>query len=164
MERFWSKIKKGEGCWEWAGAKHVFGYGMFRFRGKAQTAHRVAWILSGGDISNGMCVLHRCDNPACCNPEHLFVGTNADNMRDKIEKGRGRVGVGERHKSKTHPESVSRGEANGRAKLKQADVIEIRELYLSGNHSYVQLARIYHVAKTTIQALLEGRTWQSCAS
>jgi hypothetical protein len=87
-------------CWEWAGAKHRFGYGMLRINGAAVTAHRTSWTVFNGDIPDGMSVLHRCDNPCCCNPEHLFLGTHADNMADMTAKGRHGM-VGQKHSDET---------------------------------------------------------------
>ena len=88
QDRFWSKVERGDGCWHWRGAAERSGYGSFRFRGRAQRAHRVSWVLTNGTIAEGMHVLHRCDNPACVRPDHLFLGTHQDNMDDKSAKGR----------------------------------------------------------------------------
>ena len=97
--RFWKKVSLDPGpesCWEWTGAKKRGGYGSFRLDGRSQGAHRVSWQLVNGTIPkgeghHGTCVLHHCDNPACVRPGHLFLGTNADNVRDREEKGRGSV-------------------------------------------------------------------------
>jgi hypothetical protein len=89
--RFWSKVDKSggdESCWEFIGAKANFGYGSFRFLGKADRGHRVAWQLKEGAIPNGLFVCHSCDNPPCCNPAHLFLGTARDNVADMRAKGR----------------------------------------------------------------------------
>lgn len=88
-ERFWSKVNITDllSCWEWTGFKNK-GYGQLEFRGKTQRAHRVVWMLIYGEIPDGLCVLHHCDNPSCCNPAHLFLGTMLDNNRDMIKKGR----------------------------------------------------------------------------
>lgn len=76
-------------CWVWKGARGGKGYGSKMIRGKAYRTHRLAWEWVNGPIPDGMMVLHRCDNPPCCNPNHLFIGTNTDNMRDMVAKGRG---------------------------------------------------------------------------
>jgi hypothetical protein len=91
-ERFMEKVERLEsGCWLWRGATHKNGYGRFRLPKPQQStwAHRAAWVLFRGAIPPGLCVLHRCDNPPCVNPDHLWVGTVADNMRDRDRKGRG---------------------------------------------------------------------------
>lgn len=90
-DRFWKKVIKSDGCWKWTGAKHKFGYGMIRLGGVQPkiTASRAAWLIHFGDIPSGMYVCHRCDNPECTNPEHLFLGTASDNAVDKESKGRG---------------------------------------------------------------------------
>ena len=105
VARFWRKVAKhSSGCWLWYGARNGNGYGVCGAGGLKWLAHRVAWELSCGPIPeggdyHGTCVLHRCDVPLCVNPDHLFLGTQADNMRDKAEKGRGRI---------THAEALQR--------------------------------------------------------
>jgi hypothetical protein len=81
-------IKVEDGCWEWQGYRHPNGYGRVSWLGKVQWAHRVVWQLCFGDIPDDLWVLHHCDNPPCCNPEHLFLGTPKDNTQDSIRKGR----------------------------------------------------------------------------
>lgn len=96
-DRFFEKVKKSDGCWEWLAKKNNKGYGMFsaeRGRGKFKTAHRVSYELARGKIPSGQWVLHHCDNPACVNPDHLFLGDNIANVRDMHNKGRGWGGIG----------------------------------------------------------------------
>jgi len=88
MKRFFEKINKTEKCWNWIAGKDKDGYGKIKIDGKMVQAHRASWVIHNGDIPNGMCVLHRCDNPSCVNPEHLFIGTRLDNARDRDVKGR----------------------------------------------------------------------------
>ncbi len=88
--RFWAKVDIGapDKCWEWQASCNPAGYGGFQFNGRFGKAHRAAWELANGPIPEGICVLHRCDNPPCCNPAHLWLGTYADNHRDAVAKGR----------------------------------------------------------------------------
>lgn len=86
--RFMKHVNKTDTCWLWTGSIDVSGYGDCWFRGKTDGAHRVAWLIFNGEITDGLFVLHRCDNPKCVNPEHLFLGTHSDNMRDASSKGR----------------------------------------------------------------------------
>jgi|SRR6266567_1315290 len=107
--RFWAKVIKTPGCWKWAAKRyHRFGYGVLATPkskwGRTQIeAHRVSWVLHFGQVPEGLSVLHRCDNPECTRPDHLFLGTTADNLADMRRKGR--EASGDRHGSKTHPES-----------------------------------------------------------
>lgn len=89
-ERFWQKVKKSDSCWEWQGANVPKGYGIIGKDGRNQYAHRVSWELHTGVIPKGLLVCHHCDNPKCVRPDHLFVGTHQDNLRDMSRKGRGR--------------------------------------------------------------------------
>ncbi len=103
--RFWAKVVPavGDECWGWNASRNNKGYGVVGFPSKAGKvyAHRVSWEIHYWPIPDGLFVLHRCDNPICCNPRHLFLGTSADNVRDMIEKGRDN-GVAPLHRSKTH--------------------------------------------------------------
>lgn len=90
--RFWRQVERGAGCWEWVGVRSKKGYGKFPLsRGDTRLAHRYAWELVRGPIPDNLCVLHHCDNPSCCRPDHLFVGSRADNNADMCAKGRHRA-------------------------------------------------------------------------
>ncbi len=86
--RFWAKVLKTDNCWEWQGAKFSHGYGQFKIQGKVWQVHRLAYTLSVGPIPDGMLICHHCDNKICARPSHLFAGTNGDNQRDSVRKGR----------------------------------------------------------------------------
>lgn len=92
-DRFWERVNKAAGgCWEWTGLKHPTGYGRVQWDGSGGYAHRAVWVIKYGAIPDGMHICHRCDNPGCVNPDHLFLGTVADNMHDRDNKGRNRYG------------------------------------------------------------------------
>lgn len=134
-ERFWSRIRKSDGCWEWiARSKTRSGYGRLEFGGVRQLAHRVSWKMHFGDIPTGLFVCHTCDNPPCVRPDHLWLGTNRDNIMDAEAKGRMRHASGashwnwqggpkprprkgrpsgDTHYSRTNPERLARGERHG---------------------------------------------------
>lgn len=103
LAHFWARVKKSDSCWEWTGANNG-GYGRMEVAGKLTYAHRLAWELANGSGPGDLCVCHRCDNPACVRPDHLFLGTFADNMGDKISKGRQSRGLahGAVNRGKTH--------------------------------------------------------------
>jgi hypothetical protein len=87
-DRFWSRVDKTDGCWLWTGWTSRFGYGRIKRDNRECLTHRVSWELTNGPIPDGMCVLHRCDVPACVRPDHLFLGTKTDNAADRTAKGR----------------------------------------------------------------------------
>lgn len=87
-KRYWPKVIKGDGCWEWSAWKSLGGYGCFTLRRRYIPATHFALLIEGSDVPSGMCVCHSCDNPGCVNPDHLWVGTVHDNMADRNRKGR----------------------------------------------------------------------------
>jgi hypothetical protein len=164
IDRFWSRVAKAEdGCWYWLGATNgIGGYGVvcfYRDRGRVKHqygSHRVSWFLAHGDPEQ-LHVLHACDHPSCVNPAHLFLGTEADNMADKVAKGRQARGA--THGSRTLPESVPRGEGNGNASLDGDAVVQIRDRFASGA-SRAALAREFGVDWSTIDAVVRRHTWR----
>ena len=133
-------------CWEWTGTLQTSGYGCFGFRGKNQGAHRVAMMLSGVELNAGECVCHRCDNPLCVRVEHLFVGSHADNHRDKMSKGR-------------HGYGTAPGEAHGAHKLTNADVMEVRRLRKSGVR-LMRIAEQFGVSHVAVSMIARRVTWK----
>ena len=145
-DRFWQKVHapSEDECWEWLGAKHhQWKYGNFFYEGSIQAAHRVSWKIHYGEIPDGLVVCHKCDNPPCVNPRHLFLGTIFDNNADRQKKGRSARNLGRK---------------NGRAKLSQEQVVEIRESRRQGV-SGAELGRIYGVSKETIYHICSGMIW-----
>ena len=146
VDRFNAKWKKSDsGCHEWMYSKRGAGYGAMRFNGRDQLAHRISWQLVHGEIPAGMLVCHKCDNPSCVNVEHLFLGTQSDNMKDMVAKNR-------------HP--YQQGEAHARAKLQNKDVLKIRDSSMSSS----VLAKMYGVTKRTILNVKHGITYGAIAA
>ena len=156
LELFLRHVNKTGSCWLWTGGKDRDGYGLSsKGNGKSGSvrAHRRSWELLRGPIPEGKMILHRCDNPPCVNPDHLFVGTGSDNMKDAHAKGR--------HLSPTQskPESQVRGERQHLAKLKESDIPKIFALREGGLKHY-EIAAFFGVTKHTIQSVLAGDTWR----
>lgn len=151
-DRFWPKVTKRSGkvCWPWKASLSPAGYGQINSgggRGRCLLASRVSWEINCGPIPPGKHVLHRCDNPSCVNPKHLFLGTAKDNSDDKIKKGRFRCGPG------------MKGEAHPLCILSKKQVKEIRRLYASGGFAYADLGTRYGVGATTIGAIIRRQNW-----
>jgi len=143
----WSKKVRHRGtCWIWIGSTYRGGYGHFRRKIKGKwvmyKAHRYSYELHTGHIPAGLCVLHTCDNPSCVNPEHLFLGTYADNNADKVAKGRGRYGVKE-----------------GFHKLSWPVVDDIRKKYNEG-YTYKELEVMFNTSKPQISRVIKEQTWK----
>jgi hypothetical protein len=157
--RFWEKVRKtsDEGCWLWEGQTRTHGYGQIRVMGTRMGTHRFSWRLHNGSIPAGIFVCHHCDNPACVNPAHLFLGTHDDNMADRNRKGR--MEFGDQHHARRHPELVARGERNGQAKLTMPHVRAIREAYRAGGLSQRALAAQYGVTQRVIWGIVNNRAW-----
>lgn len=147
VERFWSYVdKRGPNeCWEWTRTVTHVGYGMFYWGvPRLRSAHRVAWELSTGADAGKLFVCHHCDNPRCCNPVHLFVGNHADNMADKMAKGR-----------------EARGEMVKQSDLTDQKVISIRSEYVYGSRVFGvrALGKKYGVGKTAIHDIVKRKFW-----
>lgn len=141
LARFLEKVTSTNGgCWLWGGHRHKRGYGSFYFRGKDFRAHRASWILHKGEIPDGLLVCHSCDTPACVNPGHLFLGTAKENAQDMVAKKR------------------CFGEAQGSAKLRNEQVIEIREKYERGAKQ-THLAREYGVNHSLVSLIVRKKRW-----
>jgi hypothetical protein len=172
-DRFWRKVTKDGPapehqlhlgpCWSWIGALDSYGYGCILFdyttTGKQQKvrAHRLSWILHNGPIDEGLLICHRCDNRACVRPDHLFLGTYADNSRDMVAKGRS--ATGNRTGTRLYPERRPRGENNKKAVLTEERVRYIRD-QVCGGRSDRSIARELGVTAGTIFSVRTGRTWR----
>lgn len=159
-EVFWGRVDKTGECWLWRGTMHHTGYGVVSIAGKSVKAQRHAWMLAHGPIPPGLMVCHRCDNPRCVRPDHLFLGTALDNIHDAVSKGR--TARGERHRSHIHPESVPRGSRQWNSKLTEDAVREIRAEYEARENRYglwAELGRRYGVTYTTIRRAATGAGW-----
>jgi hypothetical protein len=169
-ERLWSQVLKTEGnaCWLWQGRVNNMGYGLITLgHHTTRLVHRIAYELTYGPIMPGVHCLHRCDTPQCCRPDHLWLGSQTDNMRDMVDKGRAgptrhpeRMASGERNGAYTHPEKVLRGEQSGMSKLTEAQVREIRQMHASKQLTRKQMGALFGVGKSTIDKVLARQVWK----
>jgi len=159
-ERFWNRVDKlaDKSCWLWLGPKTPTGYGRMRAFGQDTYAHRVSWVLYNGNIPKNLSVLHYCDNTSCVNPKHLWIGTQDDNLKDMVKKGRSYKGP--RHWVYASPEKHARGEKHWWAKLNKSQIVKIRKRYRKGGITQKQLAAEYHVAPSTIGAIVNHVNWK----
>lgn len=156
-ERLFTKIVQSpnpDACWAWTGRvlPGPRGYGSLKVDGRETLAHRLMWELTNGPIPDGLCVCHRCDNPPCCNPAHLFIGTHTDNMRDSARKGRlGRGNIG-------RPRLDMTGEKHRDAKL------TIERVQFARSHAQsrtvASMARDFKVSTNALKAAIHGKTWR----
>jgi hypothetical protein len=139
---FWNLVRKSKRCWLWTGVVDRDGYGIYRMRGHQSRAHRFSWVFANGAIPPGLWVLHKCDNPSCVRPDHLFLGTHRDNMDDMIAKGRTRMGEGMTH-----------------AKLTGRDVRDIRSRYAAGE-TQESIARAFNIDRSNVSIITLRKGWR----
>lgn len=137
------KINSKSGCYEWIKSKDKDGYGQVRVGKTQKRPHRIMYRLLNGEIPASLHVLHRCDNPSCCRPSHLFLGTQADNVRDRNKKNR-----------------QVKGENQRSAKLTVGAVLEIRSKYKMGGHTHRDLAREYGINHSNIGCIIRRTHWR----
>ncbi len=147
LVRFWKLVDIRNGpCWGWIGYKNKKGYGCFKVDKKVLKAHRFSYMKYIGPIPSGLCVCHKCDNPSCVNPNHLFVGTNHDNIIDKVNKKR-----------------CAKGEKHSRLKLTWKQVKEIRLTFIKRDRIFgsIALSKKYNVNSSTILRIINGTIWKT---
>lgn len=138
-DRFWEKVTKTDGCWLWTANMNKKGYGRLWLNGRNEFAQRVSWYLHFGKRDEALLVLHKCDTPSCVNPDHLFLGTNADNMLDKRLKGRS-----------------AKGEGNGNRKLTNEQIIAIR----NSQGSVKEISQQFNIDKTQVYNIQSRKQWK----
>lgn len=136
--RFWSRVNKTETCWEWTGFLITDGYGVVWYKRRNTRAHRLSWLLSNGEIPQGLQVCHHCDNRKCVRPTHLFLGTAKENAEDAVSKGRIKKPL---------------------AKLNEESVEKIRALYADSTQTCREIALEFCVSLACVNDILSGRTW-----
>jgi len=143
-KNFEDRVVRQEGCWDWKGVIHPDGYGRIQCfeRQKCKPAHKVSWILHKGSVLKGLCVLHKCDNRRCTNPDHLWLGTTQENTEDKVKKNR-----------------QAKGSKNGQAKLTEESASEIKKLLKLGVKG-ARLARDFGVSDTVISKIKKNEYWK----
>lgn len=144
--RFWKKvaINRDGGCWGWDGAFDSKGYGQIWSGKRLLLAHRASWELHNGEIPTGLLVLHKCDNTACVRPDHLFLGTQMDNLTDCRNKGR---------------MVVARGERAAHTKLTAEQVLQIRAMHVPGKVGFKRIAKLFGVKWQSVQAVILRKAW-----
>lgn len=172
---FWAKVDRSGECWVWLGARDARGYGRLRRRGRYVKAHRYVWTITNGEIPEGLFACHHCDNPPCVRPDHLFLGTQSDNARDMVAKGRSASGAlsgsytrpdrrprGERHGTHTRPDRIARGERLPHTILSAEDIPVIRARLAAGERTG-SIGHDYGVTGAAIRDIRRGRNWKHVA-
>ena len=161
IEKFYNKIspEPNTGCWLWEGNLNEHGYGFAPTNElKMISAHRFSYAIHKGKIPKGKCVLHACDKPICVKPDHLFIGTQQDNIRDKVRKNRQAKGL--THGSVTHPEIVRKGSNHHKSKVDEETVLKIRKEH-DGKHGIgVYLSNKYGLSQSQICCIVKRRGWK----
>ena len=146
-ENVWDKINQTfpSLCWEWVSGKDWDGYGIFTIYGISYKVHRLVYELIYGIIPEGLCVCHHCDNPSCCNPKHLWLGSSSENNTDRHNKGR---------------DNFARGNQLPQTKLNQYQVNEIRKLYITNKYTQKELGKRFGVCGANINKIINNITWK----
>lgn len=159
VSRFIRKVSQpahGGACWQWVGSLNRNGYGQIRISGRTIKAHRASWVIHFGEIPGALHVLHRCDNRCCVNPDHLFLGTNDDNIADRMSKGRSRALRGPEHPFAKRPELRPRGERHGRSTITEGVAVKI----LSATGTRKQIADAFGVTVVVVNNIKRRKTWK----
>lgn len=164
IARFWSKVDKNGPilveslgpCWEWKAGRYPAGYGQISIQSPRRGfgAHVISFYINNGYWPAPNC-LHKCDNPPCCNPAHLFAGTAKDNVHDMVSKGR--IARGDKHGLRIHPERQARGNVHGKAIMTEEKVLALRAM--NGTKKHRELAAIFGISRPTVFQIISRRTW-----